>query len=295
MTIQTKNITPAMKAAKTTHVIEAKVAAEKTKKDSKKGTKHTFSCYTESSNIPMPAEAGQEIVVHDADLAHRLFNVLRMEEGDKVELFDGIRVITLTVGEPDRKARKVRATVVEHHMIVPRHPVMTVGIGFLKRDALEQAVYSAAQMGACTIVPVITAKSRQRWSHQMESDRLEKIITSACEQAKNYSVPTITEPMSLESYLKIYQADRRIFFEVDGEPMKKLVKSLSEDSEHSISITIGPEGGFVPDEVEKMKTEGLVPYTLTPTVLRAHDAVCLGVGAVSSVLYKELKLEKATQ
>mgnify|MGYP003880124297 CR=1 FL=1 len=244
----------------------------------------------------MPANPGQHIVINDPILANRLFNVLRMAIDDIVELFDGIRVITIRITDRERKARNIQAQVIEHHMVEMRTPLMTVALCMLKREAMEQAVYSAAQMGACTIVPVVTAKSRHRWSSHTEHERLEKIIAAACEQSKNYAVPRLTEPMPLESYLRLYNAERRIFFDITGKPITDMVNFLESEKPTSLSLIIGPEGGFIPAEIELLKEKELSPFSLTPTILRSRDAACLGIGTVSSVLFKDspcVKVEKA--
>ena len=51
----------------------------------------------------------------------------------------------------------------------------------------------------------------------------------------------------------------------------------------SISIVIGPEGGLSADEQATLSSAGAQCYALTPTILRAQEAVAVCVGAVRSV------------
>ena len=51
----------------------------------------------------------------------------------------------------------------------------------------------------------------------------------------------------------------------------------------TITLFIGPEGGFTPGEVRLAQRYGLVPLTLGPRILRAETA---GLVAASAILYE---------
>jgi len=252
-------------------------------------TRHTFAIFV-SPTLLSPLNNSQiKLSIADRTLAHRIYTVLRLSPNDTIKLFNHITTITLRLTQsPDNK--KLITGIIEYQQTpTRRRPHLIAGISLLKRDAFENAVYHAAQIGATTIVPIITAKSRKVWYGEKEQDRLEKIIIAACEQSKNFVIPDLMHPQELPAFIRLQKnlGASILYFEQYGTSLATLV-STQETLKKTDTLTtmIGPEGGFSPEECTTLDTHGATRYTLTPTVLRSHDAVCLGLGVLSSILYK---------
>ena len=65
----------------------------------------------------------------------------------------------------------------------------------------------------------------------------------------------------------------KIIFDISGESFFKIHKQIS--SKH-MYITIGPEGGLTVQELSMIKKHGFKVCSLTPTTLRALQAVAVG-------------------
>ena len=48
----------------------------------------------------------------------------------------------------------------------------------------------------------------------------------------------------------------------------------------SVTIAIGPEGGFTPAEVEELEEEGFFPCSLGDLILRAETAACYTLSVI---------------
>ena len=67
--------------------------------------------------------------------------------------------------------------------------------------------------------------------------------------------------------------------------LKKTLKRWKSEGDNgsSVSIFIGPEGGFIQAEIEQARARGIVPVSLGRRILRAETA---GIAVVAAVLYE---------
>jgi 16S rRNA (uracil1498-N3)-methyltransferase len=151
----------------------------------------------------------------------------------------------------------------------------------LKREAFETVIYLAAQMGATTIQPIITEKTHRSWNGDKEIARLTNVMISACEQAKNFVIPELKAPIPLTQIANTHYG---IYFEDDGTPFSVVSQKLTNKKPGEITLVFGPEGGLTTTERQYLDTCGFTCCALTPTILRAQEAVAVGLGAVRSLL-----------
>ena len=134
---------------------------------------------------------------------------------------------------------------------------------------IDELVNMATQMGVGTFVPVITNRTV---ANHINWNRIRKIMIEASEQSNRNSVPELQEPVKFDSLdLKgLIVADERF---AHGK----------EESNTKISgkrLLVGPEGGFSPDEFEKMDRAGVVGLSLGKTILRAETAAVVAIAKV---------------
>ena len=101
-------------------------------------------------------------------------------------------------------------------------------------------------------------------------------MISACEQSKQFIQPKIGQATKLED-LNFPKDSKLICFDEHGSKIESINKSIP------ISILVGPEGGFLDEEKSLLKKSGFNFYRLTPTILRAQEAVAVGLGIVRSI------------
>ncbi len=212
--------------------------------------------------------------IKNKDLAYRITKILRLNVGEKIILFNEHINGIYTVNSVDKNKVELQQELLNR--TEKRSPQLSLYICLLKKDAFLESVRQCAAMGVSHIIPVISDKIDRNWFSNKDYNKCMRISISACEQAKNYNLPTIHQPVRLDS--AISNRDMLIACP-SGKPLQSIVQYISND----ISVLIGPEAGFSPKEENQLKE--LKKISLTPTILRAVDAVGVLAGAISSILY----------
>ena len=158
-----------------------------------------------------------------------------------------------------------------------------------KSDKLELIVQKAVELGVNRIVPVMTSRCISRpdkKSMDKKLERLNKIALSAAQQSGRGIIPEVSEIMSFDKAINEMANDECpiLFYESDG----KTLKALMDTNPKSVSIMVGSEGGFEPDEVQFAAENGVNIVNLGPRILRCETApMC----ALSAVMYATGNLE----
>lgn len=232
---------------------------------------HLFALYVPT----LPAvRVGGSFALTDVDMLHRISTVLRMQIGDELLFFNEgffarVRIEVVT-------KKQLNCSVIEVGKQSPLEPILTLGLPLLKREALEEAVYAATELGVQKIALLITEKSRKQL-HPHELERLNRIMVAACEQAKYFYLPWLNSPAQLLNFLTVER--NFIFCDPTGEPFSMLMQN----NEHTqnYTILIGPEGDLTHAEKELLKKNAQF-IRLTPTILRVPQAVTVALGNLRS-------------
>lgn len=245
--------------------------------------KHLFAVFT-AVLFEKILNIGSVIAITDKDLVHRILTVLRLTIGEELILFDAQKSAIVTITDT-KKNKALTVTIKE----ISTHKKARLDIEFvlplLKREALEEAVYSLTEIGVSTISLIITEKSQKQLTDK-EFQRLQKIQIAAAEQSKNYNLPVIDKPISLDRFFtqKKEKSNTAIFFDPAGKPALAVFTQLSAQKISMITALIGPEGGFTTKEIQSLKNAGFISCQLTSTILRAVQATSIGAGMIASLL-----------
>lgn len=218
------------------------------------------------------------LTLAEQELVKRIKHVLRLEAGEQCILFDRTyhaEVVLTAV------SKTVQCTVKNYTSNKQLEPKITCLLPLLKREALTDAIYAATELGATEIQLVITEKI-QRQAHDQE--RLERIVIAAAEQSKNFALPTLVSPQLLSDSIAKLVVSTRIFFDPQGNNLYNTITQLKKKEPENIVLLIGPEGDLSEKEKEFIKQQGFEFCALTPTVLRAPQALTVGLGALRSSL-----------
>ena len=106
----------------------------------------------------------------------------------------------------------------------------------------------------------------------LAKDSIRGYLLQGLEQARDTVLPEIHihtrfKPFA-EDELPALSEDRQAFLAHPGD-YPPFTGSLTDDS----VLVIGPEGGFIPYEVEKLEHAGCAPISLGPRILRVENAV----------------------
>ena len=201
--------------------------------------------------------------------AHYIGRVLRMAEGDALQVFDGsgqeFRGTLLEVGK-----KRVRVKLDETFAGQTESPLQIhLGQGLSRGERMDWAIQKATELGVKEITPIVSERCEVR----LKDDRAEKrqshwqqIAISACEQCGRSVVPVIHPPMQLAEWLKHCDAELKLVLHPVAEPL------TSHDKPSTLAFLIGPEGGLNDAEVTQAQDAGFHAARLGPRVLRTETA-----------------------
>ena len=161
------------------------------------------------------------------------------------------------------------------------HPYhLTIGCCPTKNnDRFEWFVEKATELGVDCIVPLIGERSERK---VYKTDRAARIALSATKQSLKARIPTIEEPVSVKEFLH-RPADglRLIAYCFEGETLRTSIKAaLSGFQGTEVTVLIGPEGDFSPEEARLALENGYIPIHLGASRLRTETAAVTAVEAV---------------
>lgn len=228
------------------------------------------------------------VVRLDAEESAHCVKVLRHREGDSVNVIDGkgnLYGCRLTVAD-SRKAEAVVDTVEEGFGMHPYKLQMAVCP--TKNSArYEWFIEKATEMGVDTIVPVIGDHSERK---VINTGRTFKLILSAAKQSLKALVPQLMAPVRVRTYLQqVPQTRLRLMAYCDESLDLGARQSMLEALEAyvpadggmpEVSVLIGPEGDFSPEEVSLALSLGWQPVHLGTSRLRTETAALAAVAAV---------------
>lgn len=244
-------------------------------------SKHEFAFY--SSGLTETLEKSQKnqgLRLTDEVLVRRIGQVLRLQVEEHCILFDQSHHAQVVVKSITKKYIDVTVQRIRLNTIF--EPSITVLLPLLKREALEEALYSCVELGATEIQLVLTEKVQRGWGGAKEAQRLENVMIAAAEQSKNFAFPKLNEPAPLLQALHALPSTTlKVCAAVNGQPLFSCMEMMKQHTQ-SLVLLIGPEGDLVQQEYQYLYDHQWTMCALTPTVLRAQQALAVVLGALRS-------------
>lgn len=211
------------------------------------------------------------------DQSRYLTNVMRLAQGDSLLVFNG-RDGEWRVTLAEVHKRGVILKCEEQTRPQTTVPDLELIVALVKKARVETIVEKATELGAARVRLAITRRTNV---DKVRLDRLDAIAEEAAEQTGRMDVPVVDDPVKLDALLDGWEDGRRLMFcdETGGAPAVSALMRQSPsrtgtgDAPAKWSILIGPEGGFSPEEGERLRA---LPFTtavsLGPRILRADTA-----------------------
>lgn len=145
-----------------------------------------------------------------------------------------------------------------------------------KGDRMETVIEKAVELGVYEIIPVEMKYCVVKLDDKKKASRLKRyqsIAEAAAKQSKRSSIPKIHDFMTYaEAVTYARQCDERIVPYECAEGMEATKRALAQMTDAtSISIMIGPEGGFADEEIEAVR-EDMDVISLGSRILRTDTA-----------------------
>ncbi len=217
--------------------------------------------------VPQDLAPGYGVVL-SLDQSRYLTSVMRQAIGAQVALFngrDGEWSATLT--ETGKRGSLLKVD--EQVRPMSLGPDLDLVIALVKRGRVETIVEKAAELGVRRVRLTITRRTNVDF---VKLGRLDAIAMEAAEQTGRLDVPTVEDPVKLAEILDSWDPARKLVFCDEGGDARPAMEALA-GSTAPAAILIGPEGGFAPEERERLRSLPFVtPVSLGPRILRADTA-----------------------
>lgn len=207
-----------------------------------------------------------------------LIKVLRLEEGDEVEVFDGQgkRYRARLLSEEGPWYLEVLEELEEEGELVLK---VILGQGILKGEKMKWVIQKATELGASEIVPVMTQRSvpvLEEEAVDLKVNRWRKIAEEASRQCNRSHVPLVRDPLHLRQFAEEAEGHKVALWEKATIPLGEALPPKAD----ALTALIGPEGGLSEEEAVILEERGFVLCSLGRRILRSETAAL----AVLSIL-----------
>lgn len=218
--------------------------------------------------------------------AHHIIDVMRLAPGDEVVTFDGSGKEYLGV----IRSFGGKSVVVEISKLREKPFPQTARITLIqavpKKDKMDYVVEKASELGVGSIVPVMSGRCVPDWDGRKMAARVErwrKIAIASSKQCGRADIPEVADICgAAEAFRYAARCDIRLIATLSDKTIP-LKSALSGFKRGAISVAIGPEGDFTPEEVEGAAGAGFIPVSLGPRVLKSDTA---GLAAIAIINYE---------
>lgn len=230
------------------------------------------------------------IIIRGTDVNH-IKNVLRCKCGDKLTLCNG-KGIEYNVLIKGFENGEIHTSILSKADVLTEPSVeVTLFQGLPKSDKMDLIIQKSVELGVNKIVPVVCERSVVKISSTKDADskvsRWKKISAEAAGQCDRGIIPAIEYPVSFGKALNLAEgADFAIIpYEMENKLHLKeyLLGKSGKDEIHTISVIIGPEGGFTDKEIENAIMHGVRPVSLGPRILRTETA---GIAVMAAIMFE---------
>ncbi|MBP6948987.1 MAG: 16S rRNA (uracil(1498)-N(3))-methyltransferase [Candidatus Pacebacteria bacterium] len=209
---------------------------------------------------------GEEVVIENVSILKQWLKVFRYTKNDSVILFNGDGFdVTYTIEEITLQ----KGILVQNSKLASYIPTKKIKLylSLIKKDNFEFVVQKATELEVSEIIPVLSERSEKK---NLNKERLIKIATEASEQCGRGDVPTISDILTLKKALETMHKNEDTFvLQMNG---INISETRTKNTSNTISLFIGPEGGWSVVEEELFKNMNIVSISLGNTVLRAETA-----------------------
>ena len=226
---------------------------------------------------------GDRITLSEEDSRHVSLS-LRMKRGDALTLCDG-RGTDYECRAVDF-AGAVTVEVVSSSPSAGEPPYRaTVFQAEIKGDKFDTVIQKAVELGAAGIAPFVSSRCVSRpdaRDAEKKKKRRERIALEAAKQCGRGALPSVESSVPFEKAVEeAAKADLPLFcWEEATTPLREVLRGRDPST---VSVVIGPEGGFSADEARAAEAAGMIAVSLGARILRTETAA----GAVLSVLSYE--------
>jgi 16S rRNA (uracil1498-N3)-methyltransferase len=243
-----------------------------------------------------PIADKEEILVR-GPAAHHLATVMRVRRGERIEVRDGRGCAWLgevvRLGSQEVAVRRLDQQNPSNESSL----TLTVALGYARAERMDLVLRQATELGVQRVVTFRAARSQYGLSGNQSIQRTQRwlrIAGEALRQCGRICLPDIEvlpDAGALLAKLPEWDlaGDDGLRIMAWEEERRQDLLSLWESYPHctKVLLVVGPEGGFIPAEVEQFRNSGFRPVHLGPRTLRLETAATALI-ATTQLLWGDL-------
>ena len=205
------------------------------------------------------------VILAGEDAMH-ITKSLRMKPGERVTLCDeaGVEYETVILAAGDEVECEILSSKPSENEPPYRAVVYQA---LVKGERFETVLMKSTELGAAKIVPVASARCTVRLTpkeYAKKRERWQRIAAEAAKQCGRARIPEVTDPMPFRDAIR----------EAARADLPELLSAhcTGDRVPESVSVVIGPEGGFEPSEAEEARALGMKMTGLGHRILRTETA-----------------------
>jgi 16S rRNA (uracil1498-N3)-methyltransferase len=223
-------------------------------------------------HCPLPLPVGSTVELPET-VAHHL-HVLRQGPGDELLLFNGeggqVHARLTDLGK-----RRASAAILSHEAFEAELPFRaTLAQGLPEGSKMDWIVEKAVELGVAAIVPLAARRSVVKLAGDRADKRLahwQGIVVSAAEQCGRNRLTEIQPVQDAGRWLAQPHAEgERIL--LSPRAGASLAQWARANGPRDVTLLVGPEGGFSPEEEDAARANGALALSMGPRVLRTETA-----------------------
>ncbi len=214
--------------------------------------------------------------------AHHLRDVLRLPAGEIVEVFDE----TGASGRGRIASVTPAGVSVEVDEITPARAnglYLTIAAAVPKAARADWMIEKLSELGVDALVPLSTRRSVVLPRGLGKLDRWRRLAAESAEQSARTGVmriePLTELPVIIERAKSAGGALWHLSLDEDAVPILQLISPLP----GTLTVFVGPEGGWTTEESDAFRAAQIVPVRLTRTILRVETAAVAAAAIIQAV------------
>ena len=228
----------------------------------------------------------------EGDEFHHCVNVLRLQSGDPVVIFDGLGMeIQTSIKDISKKVAYLDLNNQERIISPTRKTKIALAQAIPKGKNMDLIIEKGTELGVNHIYPFITERTIIRLNQSdsiKKQEKWQRVAIEACKQSGQNWLPKVEQPQKLLSMIDSLIHEFDLVLIASLQPAAKHLKQilLNRTTKHpeSILILIGPEGDFTLSETAKAIGAGAESMTLGPITLRTETAAIYSLSVVAHEL-----------
>ena len=216
---------------------------------------------------------------------HHVCHVMRMKKGDEIEVVDNAHLFLCRIDSFNPLTISVIHEIAND---VEIKEDITLLFALTKGDKIDLVLQKATELGVKKVALIESERTVVNYEGKdidKKLERFKKIMKEASEQSHRLIVPELLGVYNLKNLPSNLLSDLNyVAYEKDANNINEAFQGLEKGK--SISILIGPEGGFSEQEINHLTTQGFIRTSLGKRILRAETAAIYALSVIGYLLEK---------